>query len=253
MDDFRQFGRRFPKGFILYGYTSWVLEVVREMEKFRMDLPIRAVVVAGEHLTVSDRRYIERITKTKLFTLYASREVGFLGFECEFHNMHINEEWAFVEIVDDRGLPLPSGQEGRIVVTTFDNRVMPFIRYDIGDVGVISDMPCACDRKLRTITFLGRAAERIELEDGRVVSLLDIAYALGSYKDSVRQYQIIQTSKISFTIRIVPGPLFGSNKENLDSLMVRMLHPRVQLQWEFVESIVEAKSGKAVYFVRDFV
>lgn len=252
MNDFKELGLRFRKGFVLYGYTSWVVELARQMEKLGMTLPIRVAMVAGEHLTESNRAYIERVMNAEVFTLYASREVGFLGYECGHHKMHINEEWAYVEIVDGAGLSLPDGREGRILVTTFDNRVVPFIRYEIGDTGVISDTPCGCGRTLRTLTFKGRTAELIELEDNRVVSLLDIAYALGSYRDSVRQYQIVQTGKISFTMKIVPGPLFDTNKEHLNSLMTRLLHPRVQIQWEIVASTPEAKSGKAVYFVRDF-
>ena len=252
MDDFVALGHTLKRGFILYGYTSWVVELARHMEKRLMSLPIRAVVTAGEHLTEQDRAYLERVMNAKLFTLYASRETGFLGFECEHHKMHISEEWAYLEIVDEHGHVLPAGKEGRIIVTTFDNRVMPFIRYDIGDIGVISDIPCACGRTLRTLVFKGRTAELIELEDNRIVSLLDIAYAMGNLKDAVRQYQIIQTSKMSFIIKVVPGAFFSEKKDSLELLMVRLLHPRVRLEWEVVESILEAKSGKAVYFVRDF-
>ncbi len=250
--DFKELGRQFRKGFILYGYTSWVVELARQMEKLGIELPVRTVMVAGEHLAEPDRTYVERVMKTELFTLYASREVGFLGYECERHAMHISEEWAYVEVVDENNLPLPPGREGRIIVTAFDNRIMPFIRYEIGDVGVISDSPCACGRTLRTLTFKGRTAELIELEDGRTVSLLDIAYALGSYRDSIRQYQIIQTGKISFVVKVVPGPSFNAHKESLDALMVRLLHPRVRVRWELTELIPEGKSGKAVYFIRDF-
>ena len=251
IDDFKELGRRLRGGFILYGYTSWVVELARQMEKNNLSLPIRAVMVAGEHLTDADRAYVERIMGVELFTLYASRETGFLGYECEYHQMHVSEEWAYLEIVDEEGRPLPFGHEGRIIVTTFDNRVMPFIRYEIGDVGALSDSPCACGRTLRTLTFRGRTTELIELEDNRVVSLLDIAYKLGLYPDTVRQYQIVQTSTISFVVRVVPGQHFDANKEALEALMVRLLHPRVEILWEILDMIPESKSGKAAYFVRD--
>lgn len=252
MNDFQELGARFKNGFILYGYTSWVVELARQMEASGMELPIRAVMVAGEHLSASERVFIERVMKAELYTLYASREVGFLGFECERHNMHLSEEWALIEIVDEKGRALPHGCEGRIVVTTFDNRVMPFIRYEIGDVGVIRDTACACGRTLHTLDFKGRTSELIELEDNRVVSLLDIAYALGSYRDSVRQYQIIQTSPLVFVIRVVPGPSYHTGKEYVEALLIRLLHPRAQIQWEVTEIIPEAQSGKAQYFIRDF-
>lgn len=251
LEELKELAQQFPAGFILYGYTSWIVEAARQMEKNDIKLPIRSVVVAGEHLIAHDRSYIERIMKTELFTLYASREAGFLGYECEHHTMHFSEEWAYVEIVDIDNRPLPSGKEGRIVVTTFDNRVMPFIRYDIGDIGVLSDIPCACGRTLRTLTFKGRTSELINL-DGRVVSLLDIAYALGAFKDAIHQYQIVQNGPMSFLVRVIPGPAFEDKKQHLESLLLRMLHPRVQIRWECTDTIPASPNGKAIYFLREF-
>jgi len=251
MEDFKRLGELLSDGFILYGYTSWVVELAQLMEAWGMKLPIKAVVVAGEHLNPADHEYIERIMDARLSELYASREVGFLGYECEEHRLHINEEWALIEIVDEEGVTLPPGKEGRIAVTALDNRVMPFIRYDIGDIGVISDTPCACGRTLRTLSFKGRVAELIELDEDHTVTLLDIAYGLGTYRDAIRQYQIVQTGKLAFTFRIISGPLFEEKKETLEKLMKRLLHPDAQIRWEMVDEIPQAKSGKALYFIRD--
>lgn len=252
LDDLKRLGEKLKHGFILYGYTSWVVELARLMEHAGMRLPLRAVMVAGEHLLPQDKALIERVMDAELFTFYASREVGFLGYECEHRNMHVSEEWALLEVVDADGKLVPPGAEGRIVVTMFENRVMPFIRYDIGDIGSLSEEPCPCGRTLKTLSFKGRTVELIQLDDNRVVSLLDIAYALGTYRDSVRQYQIVQNGPMSFVFKVVVGPTFAANQEYLESLMVRMIHPRVRITWEIVESVPASTSGKAAYFVRDF-
>lgn len=252
MDDIASLGKKLKRGFILYGYTSWVVELVRQMEKRNMSLPFRSLMVAGEHLTEHDREYIERTTGVELYTLYASRETGFLGYECKLHSMHISEEWAYLEIVDEAGRVLPDGSEGRILVTTFDNEIMPFIRYEIGDVGIISSEPCACGRTLKTLTFKGRTSELIELDDNRTVSLLDVAYSMGHVKDAVRQYQLIQTSSSTFTIKVVAGPLFKKKRDDLEQILVRLMHPNIRISWEVVDDIPAAKSGKAQYYIRDF-
>jgi phenylacetate-CoA ligase len=46
---------------------------------------------------------------------------------------------TFVEILDDENNVLPYGQEGRIVVTSLFNKAHPFIRYDIGDIGILGE------------------------------------------------------------------------------------------------------------------
>ncbi len=251
MEDFAKLAEKYPDGFILYGYTTWVVEIVRQMGLRKIDMPLQAVVVAGEHLAEGDKEFIEQVTGAPLFTLFASREAGYIGFECEHHAMHISEEWCLMEVVDTEGNALPLGAEGRIVVTTFDNLVMPFIRYDLGDIGKISPLPCTCGRTLRTFTYKGRISERIELGGGKVVSLLDIAYSLGRYRDAIRQYQIVQKSTSEFIFKVIPGPLFEKNRTNLEEFMRSLLDQRVHILWEVVEHIPAGKSGKAVYFVRD--
>jgi phenylacetate-CoA ligase len=164
--------------------------------------------------------------------------------------MHINEERLYIEITDGEGNRLPAGKEGKIIFTTFDNRVMPFIRYDAGDRGIIDGMSCPCGRTLRTIRFTGRSAEIIELPGERQVSLLHIAAAFDIYWNVVRQFQIVQHDPASFVIKVIPGPFFKEAHDKLEERLIRLLHPSVHITWDIVESIPEGPSGKAVYFVR---
>ncbi|MBP9669736.1 MAG: phenylacetate--CoA ligase family protein [Candidatus Pacebacteria bacterium] len=237
---------------ILYGYTSWIIEMAKQVRRGVTVPPVYALVATGEGISATDRKMIETVFDAPFYTTYATRELGWLGFECEERRMHINEEWAFVEILDDHDAPVTPGHMGRIIVTTFDNSVMPFIRYAIGDRGSIDTESCPCGRTLRTITFSGRQSDRIELEDGQSFSLLDISPLFDSYWDAVHQYQMIQTAPLAFTIRIVPGPEFESRLDALHQRMVRAMHPRVHISWERVDTIAPAKSGKAVYYLRTY-
>lgn len=251
IDEFLELSRSLAGGFILYGYTSWIVELARHLQRIGSTTNVDRVYVAGEHLAPQDKELLEQVFGVPLFSLYASRETGFLGFECVEHRLHVCEEWALIEIVDADGVLLPNGTEGRIIVTPFDNRVMPFIRYELGDRGILSDTPCPCGRSLLTLLFKGRTSERIELEDGRTASLLDVSFMLGHYKDTIRQYQLIQKGLSEFIVRIVPGPRFSEKKDLIEALVIRLLHPRVRISWDEVGEIAEAPSGKATYFIRD--
>lgn len=235
---------------ILYGFASTFIELARLVEERGVDLTVGAIISTGEHVRPSDRALMERALHTHFFTNYATRELGWLGFECEHHAMHINEEWGLVQILDADGSPLPLDSEGEIVVTPFDNRIMPLIRYRVGDRGVIASTPCACGRTLRTIKLLGRNLEFVDLGD-RKVSLLDLSAAFDIFSNAVRQYQIVQTGALSFTIRIVPTTLFDEAREVLDQKLVYLLHPDARLTWELVDEIPATKGGKALYFVRE--
>ncbi len=241
---------RHPEGVVLNGFSSTFLELARLVEEQRVSLPVRAMAVAGESLSDEQKRRIERAIGAPFYMPYTTRELGWLGFECEHYRLHLNEEWAYVEIVDAEGKRRKDGEEGGVVVTTFDNETMPFIRYDSSDRGVVSSDPCPCGRTLRTMRFVGRVTDIVRLSKDRTVSLLDISASFDEFWRDVRQYQVVQTGDLTFRVRIVPGSSFESIRDTLEARLVRMLHPKTQISWEIVEHIEEGSSGKAIYFVR---
>ena len=74
---------------------------------------------------------------------YGSTE-AFLAWACPAGSYHINAEHVIVEVVDDAGNPARPGAPGRVLVTTLQNRIMPLVRYEIGDYARRArHMPCA--------------------------------------------------------------------------------------------------------------
>ena len=68
---------------------------------------------------------------------YGAQEVGLIACECAVcGNYHVSAEAMRVEILRDDGTPCAPGETGRVVVTSFYNYAMPFIRYEIGDYAV---------------------------------------------------------------------------------------------------------------------
>ncbi len=234
---------------ILYGFPSAFIELAERVKEAGYRFNIKAAISTGESIRPSERSHIETNLHTNFFINYATRELGWLAFECEQHGLHLNEEWAFVEILDDNGEALPDGHEGHVVVTPFDNRVMPLIRYNNGDRGIISATPCPCGRTLRTIQVAGRQVEFITFEDGRTVSSLDLSTTFDWFSGSVKQFRVVQTAPLSFTVTVVPGHNFKKMQEKLTMRLVRLLHPAAVITWDVVEEIPAAKSGKAVTFV----
>lgn len=243
--------KRFTRGFILYGYTSSFVELARRLAEAGVTLPIKAVVATGESLREADRALVERELNTIFVLTYATWEVKWIGHECEHKNIHINEEYVYVEIVDESGTPLPLGKEGRVVVTSFDSEAMPFIRYATGDRGVLSDEPCPCGRTLRRMSVSGRQTDVVETV-GRHVPLFELSTAFDTYAEAVRQYQITQTSTLAFSIKVVATHDFQRLRPSLENKLVRVLHPEARITWDIVEEIPQAPSGKAKYFMRTF-
>lgn len=104
---FIEMTEKFTRGFVLYGYTSSFVELARRLREVDVSLPIRAVVATGENMRESDRELVERELDTPFFLTYATWEVKWIGHECEYRNCHINEEYVYVETVDENDKPLP--------------------------------------------------------------------------------------------------------------------------------------------------
>jgi phenylacetate-CoA ligase len=87
---------------------------------------------------------------------YGSSELGFLGVSCQNNpdEFHLLLGHVFVEVVDQEGFPVSSGQRGRIVATRLvashaDNGLGPhegsqFLRLDNQDEAMFLNGKCAC-------------------------------------------------------------------------------------------------------------
>ncbi|MEK7627866.1 MAG: hypothetical protein AAB421_00400 [Patescibacteria group bacterium] len=249
MKEFERFTKRLGESFLLYSFPSFLIEFAEQVEKLSLKFPIKVVVASGESIRPQDKERVESILGARVWNCYSTRELGLVAYECEGGNMHSNEEWLYCEILDDQGKEVPFGEIGRIIATTLDNRVMPLIRYDTGDRGTISDKACPCGRTLRTISFTGRSVEYIKLDGERAVPLLEVAPLFDVFWREVKQYQIIQKTRSSFVVKVVPGSSFESVQGTIQDNFVRALHPKVTIEWEVVAEIPPAPSGKALYFI----
>ncbi len=242
----------YKHGFIIYSFPSILSELAKLVDAEKRLIPLRAVISTAEDLRPEERAKIETMLHVKVFSCYGTRELGGLTFECSRGRLHINEESVYLEITDESGTPLAAGMKGRVVATPFDHRVMPFIRYFTGDIGVIDTSACPCGRTLATISIQGRESHLIDLGNDRFVPLLEIASIFDIYADAISQYQIRHTAERTFVIRVVPGLLFEEKKVQLYNLLISVLDPAISLTYEHVDHIPAASSGKANYFVRLF-
>jgi phenylacetate-CoA ligase len=151
--------------------TLRVERLVEELNRFGPDhmnaFPSLAVILADEQLagrlrislksmtTSSELRTPEmtdRIVEAfgvRPFDLYANTE-GLWGLECERHEgIHLFEDAALLENVDEDGCPVPPGEPGeRLLITSLYNMVQPVIRLEVSDVVALEPGPCPCGRTL---------------------------------------------------------------------------------------------------------
>jgi len=96
---------------------------------------------------------------------YATADIGLIAYESPAREGLISDEYVLVEIVrPGTGDPVPDGEVGEIVVTTF-SREYPLIRFATGDLSAILPGPSPCGRTAPRIRgWMGRADQTTKVK-----------------------------------------------------------------------------------------
>ena len=109
----------------------------------------------------------------------------------------------------ENGEPAAPGESGELIITDLDNYGMPFIRYRIGDIGVLSDRKCDCGRGLPILEKVeGRTFDIIMGTNGRHLGGTFWTLLLRTAVDGIKQFQVVQESKNEINIKIVVDEQF---------------------------------------------
>ena len=179
----------------LVGYAGNLVELAR-FARARPGLlrwKARTLVTAAEGLQPGQRELLQAALADEVFMSYGSREFMMIGMECPEHGgYHVNTDTLFVEVVDDAGQPVAPGETGRIVVTDLRNDANPFVRYEIGDLGVWAEQPCPCGLPFPLLQRVaGRVQEVLLAADGSRQTALFIPHLLKEFA-WIQGYQIEQ-------------------------------------------------------------
>jgi phenylacetate-CoA ligase len=188
---------------------------------------------------------------------YGASEVGIIAKECPKHNMHIASENVLVDIFKDSKRAGPN-EFGEIVVTNLNNRMMPIIRYKVGDVGRLIEGECGCGVKLPLFDVtIGRDCDSVILEDREVPGAAFFAVLgkeLTTFVDGgLRCYKIYQKDLRNFLFQAVlkESGLEQKLVKRAREIVRETLGENVSFEFEFVDHIPRESSGKLRYFVSE--
>ncbi len=197
-----------PKWLLMQPSIAYILSRAIFEEGIEPPVDLKYIELTGEILSENNKRFIEAAFNAKAANQYGTNEVNSIAYECPEGNMHIMNNNVYVEIVDESGNPVKEGDEGLIVVTSKFNRVMPFVRYVVGDYGRLTKNTCncGCESSILCVTR-GRADDYIETESGEIIStyefvnIFDAIERLSQLK--VYQYKVIQLGIKFFEVHVV--------------------------------------------------
>lgn len=155
---------------------SFILKIVKYAEEHGIDYrncSVKKAVCIGENLREQDfslnllgRRINEKWPELKLYSTYASTEMGTSFCECGYGcGGHHHPELIICELVDAHGNPVPEGEAGELVVSTLGVEAMPLLRFRTGDLARFHTEKCRCGRTtMRISPLIGRKNHMIKLK-----------------------------------------------------------------------------------------
>jgi phenylacetate-CoA ligase len=176
-------------------------------------LNVKFINSNSELLTDAVRTRIKKTFHCDVYDEYSTYEVVAIAHECPHHHYHIDMDNVIVDFVDGTE-PVSCGERGNIVVTSLVNRAMPFIRYDLDDIGIPTDEYCTCGRTFPLIKLVeGREDDFIVTPEGHLISPRKIV-PLVEITPGIKEFQIVQEKKDFIVILIAKNNKYSIKEEN---------------------------------------
>jgi phenylacetate-CoA ligase len=214
---------------------------------------LRMIQAISETLSEPTQKRIESAFGVPVKNTYSCSEAGYVASPCpDGQGLHVHAENVLVEVLDTQGLPCAPGQTGRVVLTTLQNFLCPFIRYEIADEAEVGAERCACGRGLPLLNrVLGKERPVLQLPDGRVKH--SSALTIGLWRaGGFHQFQVCQRERDYVVVRLVPDRTWT---EEHASRVTRAVHDffeaPVRVQLELSERFELPRSGKLLAVVSE--
>jgi phenylacetate-CoA ligase len=233
---------------LLFGHAHSIYILAQYVRDLNItNIKPRGILSTSMMLIPHERKVIEDVFGVNVTDRYGCEEVSLIASECEKHEgMHLNIEHLFIEFLKDDGTYATAGEPGRIIVTDLMNRAMPFIRYQVEDVGVLTDRKCSCGRGLPLMeTVTGRVADFLVKLDGTKVAGVSLIENTLTKLPGIDQMQIVQESIDRIILRLVQGKGYRKEiEEELVEYFTVVFGESVRVVVELVDAILPEASGK---------
>ncbi len=237
------------------GYTSSIVLFAKFLQSKNIVLrdicpSVKVCMVTSEMLFEEDKVLLEKQFGIPIVNEYGASELDLIAFQNPKYEWQVNAETLFVEILDDDNMPLPNGKEGRIVITSLYNKAHPFIRYDIGDIGVLDEKSTLQKPILKQL--IGRTNDIALLPSGKKSPGLTFYYVTKSIIEddgNVKEFVIKQTKIDTFEIDYVSeNELSVSQILKIEEAISLYLEPNLKFLFSRKISLERSNRGKLKQF-----
>jgi len=238
------------------GYTSSVVLFAKFLQQKNIVLKsvcptLKCCMVTSEMLFEEDKILMEKFFGVPIINEYGASELDIIAFQNEAGDWQVNSETLFVEILDTENNVLSYGKEGRVVITSLYNKAHPFIRYDIGDIGILDEKSTFKKPILKKL--IGRTNDIAILPSGKKSPGLTFYYVTKSIIEddgNVKEFIIKQSKIDTFDIEYVSQVALSEIQiATIEKAITTYLETGLTFTFTRKEKLERSKSGKLKQFV----
>ena len=238
------------------GYTSSIVLLAKFLQQKNIILKhicptLKVCVVTSEMLFEEDKILLEKQFGIPVVNEYGASELDLIAFQNSNGEWIVNSETLFVEILDENNNVLPYGAAGRVVITSLFNKAHPFIRYDIGDIGILDEK--STPKKPILLQLIGRTNDIAILPSGKKSPGLTFYYVTKSIIEddgNVKEFIIKQTKIDAFDIEYVSATKLNlAQIQKIEAAITLYLEKGLAFTFIRKEKLERGKSGKLKQFV----
>ena len=247
---------RIKKFDYINGYTSSIVLFAKFLQKKNIVLTticptLKVCLVTSEMLFEDDKILLQKQLGVPIINEYGASELDLIAFENPQNEWQVNSETLFVEILDENNQAVPNGTEGRIVITSLCNKAHPFIRYDIGDIGILDEKSTLQKPILKKL--IGRTNDIAVLPSGKKSPGLTFYYITKTIIEddgNVKEFVIKQTKIDTFEVEYVSETELNLVQiQKIEKAIEIYLEPNLNFTFIQKNTLERSARGKLKQFV----
>lgn len=231
----------------LRGYTSAIYRLAQYADEHSLapGFRLKGIQLTSETTFEYQIEYIERIFDTEVYMQYGHTEAAVFAYTYDkSHKYRCSPLYGHVEILNEKGEHVKEGETGEVVVTSYSNFAMPFIRYKTGDLAEYGGTKGAV---VTLNKVWGRTQDVIYTYSKEPVFLTALIFGLHYHAfANINRWRLIQERYGEVVFRIVKGCHYSEkDEEELRESFYR--NAGIRTEFEYVEDLELTARGKSVF------
>ena len=227
------------------GYPIFIYTIAKYMKDNDISVShrIKGIQLTSESSLPYQHALIEEVFNTTVYMQYGHTESCAFAYTADKSRIYHTEPlYGFMEILNEAGEHVKTGETGEIVVTSYFNKVMPLIRYRTGDLAEFGGYD---GNSLILNRIDGRTQDYVVDSTGRKVMITALIMAQHcAALGHIRKWQIEQTEKGTVNMRIIRGSDYTEDSEKELSRLF-MDNAGINVVFEYVTSLPITGRGKS--------